>query len=92
MCRAAKIKPGHLVIDPMAGSAMIPIEGGLMHPNAIFLAGDISQNELKIAKKILIIIPSLVMLYLSNGTLKDYPSKTVLWTLSFPIFHLDTDT
>jgi len=48
MCRAAKIKPGDFVIDPMAGSAMIPIEGSLAYPDSIFMAGELSSKELNI--------------------------------------------
>uniref|UniRef100_A0A6B2LDV1 Ribosomal RNA large subunit methyltransferase K/L-like methyltransferase domain-containing protein n=1 Tax=Arcella intermedia TaxID=1963864 RepID=A0A6B2LDV1_9EUKA len=51
MCRAAHIEPGNIVLDPMVGSGIIPIEGSLSHPKAHFIASDISEEELKIAQK-----------------------------------------
>eukprot|EP01126_Amoeba_proteus_P066851 TRINITY_DN9757_c0_g1_i5.p1 TRINITY_DN9757_c0_g1~~TRINITY_DN9757_c0_g1_i5.p1 ORF type:complete len:429 (-),score=73.34 TRINITY_DN9757_c0_g1_i5:586-1824(-) len=40
MVHLAKIHPGSIVIDPMAGMGTIPIEGSLAHPTSFFISGD----------------------------------------------------
>lgn len=40
LLRHACIQPGDVVVDTCAGSGTIPIEGAIMHPRSLFLAGD----------------------------------------------------
>jgi len=45
MCTLVEALPGQMIVDPMAGVGTIPIEGSLLCPNTLWIAGDLWGDD-----------------------------------------------